>query len=317
MPSDPALFRDWSNLSADPERFSMSDYHLHLHPHQPSTEGPPPGEYPPGLIETYVDIAAGRGVTELGFTEHLYRCIESAPVLGRFWEWEPLVDLARHTADFVAADRDLSLEKYVEAVIAAKDQGLPVKLGLEIDFFPETIEGVLDLIDPYPWDYLIGSVHWIGGWACDSSGSAYEYERRGVEVAWNEYFDLVTQLAASGAVDVLAHVDLCKKFGHRPLTEPVELYRQVATAASDSGTAVEVSSQGLRKPAAEVYPSPLFLKMFHATGVPITLASDGHLAEEAGWGHREVVAAARAAGYTHQVRFIRRSPELYPLPDPV
>jgi len=84
------------------------------------------------------------------------------------------------------------------------------------------------------------------------------------------------------------------------------MYATVVEAAVRSSTAVEVSSQGLRKPAGEEYPSPLFLRMFHQAGVPITLASDGHAPEEAALGHDEVVAAARAAGYTTRLRFERR-----------
>ncbi len=284
----------------------MSDHHLHLHPHEPDPGGPPPGEYPDGWIESYVERAAERGVTELGFTEHLYRCVESEPVLGRFWESEPDPELAEDSRRFVEADRTLSLEGYVEAVIAAQDRGLPVALGLEIDFFPETFEAVLELVDPYPWDFLIGSVHWIGGWAIDSSDTLAGFERKGVEWAWERYFELEVQLAASGGVDVLAHVDLPKKYGYRLPSEPVDRYSAVVSAAVRSGTAVEVSSQGLRNPAREVYPSPAFLAMFCDAGVPITLASDAHRPDDAGWGHAEVVAAARAAGYSARLRFERR-----------
>ncbi len=286
----------------------MSDYHLHLHPHEPDGDLPPPGEYPSGYVESFVEAASERGVDELGFTEHLYRCVESEPVLGPFWEGEADPELGEISRRFVEADRTLSLDSYVEAILTAKDEGLPVKLGLEVDFFPETIEAVLELIDPYPWDFLIGSVHWIGGWAVDSSESAYEVERRGVDVVWSQYFDLERQLAASGAVDVLAHVDVCKKYGYRPATEPVDLYRGVVDAAVASGTAVEVSSAGLRWPAGEVYPSPLFLGMFHEAGVPITLASDGHRPSQAGIGHRDVVSAAKAVGYTSHLRFEGRRP---------
>ena len=284
----------------------MGDHHLHLHPHEPATGGPPPGLYPDGLIEAYVEAAATHGVDELGLTEHLYRCGESEPVLGRWWEHEPDLRLAKHTRAFVETDRNLNLESYVEAVQAAKDRGLPVALGLEVDFFPGTIGAVLDLIAPYPWDFLIGSVHWIGGWAVDTAEVADEFERRGVRRAWEQYFELETQLAASGSVDVLAHVDVCKKYGHRPASEPMDLYRAVVEAASASGTAVEVSSQGLRKPVGEVYPAPTFLEMFNRAGVPITLASDGHAPDEAAWGHDEVVTAARAAGYTSSLRFKTR-----------
>lgn len=286
----------------------MSDYHLHLHPHLPSDQGPPLAEYPAGHIEAYVEAAARQGVHELGFTEHLFRCIESRSALGDWWEREPNPRLASHTREFIAAEQNLSLEGYVTAIEAAKERGLPVLLGLEVDFFPESIAAVLELLDPYPWDFLIGSVHWIGGWAIDHPSAGFEWKERGIERGYDEYFALETQLAASGAVDVLAHVDVIKKYGHRLSEEPLHHYQAVVAAAAASGTAVEVSSQGLRKPAAEVYPSPLFLEMFRAAGVPITLASDGHQPDDAGWGHDAVVSAARAAGYVERLQFRKRVP---------
>ncbi len=292
----------------------MSDHHLHLHPHAG-------GDVPPAsddvdyeaLIDRYVSVGADRGIDELGFTEHLYRFVESENALGRFWESDTHPELAEHSRRFVEADRTLSIETYVEAITAAKDRGLPVRLGLEIDYFPDTIDAVLALIDPYPWDFLIGSVHWIGPWAIDSSQVAAEFERRGVEQAWSEYFELVRSLAASGAVDVLAHVDVCKKYGYRPEREPLESYAAVVAAAVETGTAVEVSSQGLRKPAAEEYPSPAFLEMFHAAGVPITLASDAHAADDVGDANDRLVDAARKAGYETRLGFEGRTRTSFPL----
>ena len=221
------------------------------------------------------------------------------------------VDLAEHTRDLVAIDAGLSLANYVKEILDAKHRGLPVKLGLEVDFFPETIDAVLELLAQYPFDFLIGSVHWVGGWSIDAGDVMHEFERRGIDRAWEDYFNLVADLAQRGVVDVLAHVDVCKKFGYRPEAEPIHLYERVIRAAVASGTAVEVSSQGLRRPVREVYPSPTFLKMFHNAGVKITLASDGHRVDEAAWGHEEVVAAAAAAGYSSHLRFEgRRSSEV-------
>lgn len=294
----------------------MSDYHLHLHPHAGGERpgDPPQGEYPDGLIERYVEEAAKRGVTELGFTEHLYRCKEAAGMLGTFWDSPGTPgDLADLTAAMVSSDLTLSLEGYVEVVTAAQDRGLPVKLGLEVDYFPATIGAVIELLAPYPWDYLIGAVHWIEGWAIDASHSLFEFERRGVDVAWEQYFALETQLAASGVVDVLAHVDVVKKYGTLPTVDPSPWYEAVVSAAVTGGTAVEVSSQGLRNPAREVYPAPYLLRRFREAGVPITLASDAHHVEEAGWAHDEVLAAARRAGYTTRLRFDRRRRSDVPL----
>ncbi len=292
----------------------MGDYHVHLHPHLPAPHGSPrPGVYPDGHLEAYVEAAAARGVDEVGFTEHLYRCREAADVLGAFWEREPNPVLARQSEDFVRSEQNLSLDRYVEEVVAAKDRGLPVKLGLEVDFFPETIDAVVDLTSGYPFDFLIGSVHWIGGWAVDHHGAIDEYERRGVGQAYEDYFALEAALAGSGAVDVLAHADVVKKFGHRYPGDPSHLYEAVSKEAAATATAVEVSSAGLHKPVGEIYPAPAFLRAFFEAGVPITLASDAHFPSECGQGHVEVVAAARSAGFTEMVRFEGRRPYALPL----
>jgi histidinol-phosphatase (PHP family) len=292
----------------------MSDYHLHLHPHRPLPGAPPMGEYPPGYIDRYVEVALSRSVTELGFTEHLYRCVEADAALGHPWEHERDPRLAAQAREMITRERDLSLEKYVSVVLDAKARGLPVKLGLEVDFQLGREQQVLELIAPYPWDFLIGSVHLIGGWDFVRRDAGEEFQRRGVEVAWRQYFELETALAASGMVDVLAHVDVVKKAGLRPAPEVIaELGQPVVAAAVASGVAVEVSSAGLRRASQEIFPGPALLAMFGAAGVPITLASDAHIAEDAGWGHDLVAAAARAAGYTHHQRFDRRARSTVPL----
>jgi histidinol-phosphatase (PHP family) len=288
----------------------MGDYHVHLHQHGPyQGVGPPLGEYPPGHIESYVEQAARRGLSEVGFTEHLYRCVEAAPVLGRFWEYEPRQDLADQTEAFFAEDLTLSIENYVDAVVAAQDRGLPVKLGLEVDFFPETIDAVLEFLAPYPWDFLIGSVHWVGGWSIDHSGASYEFARRGVRQAYEDYFALEQQLAASGAVDVLAHVDVVKVHGDTLEQPPLDLYEGVVAAAAASGTAVEVSSAGIHKPIGEMYPAPSLLAMFNRGEVPITLASDAHEAAQCGRDADKLVSAARQAGYTEHLVYNQRAAE--------
>jgi histidinol-phosphatase (PHP family) len=285
----------------------LGDYHLHLHPHGPyAGDGPQPGVYPPGLIESYVEAGAQSGITELCFTEHLYRCVESESVLGRFWDGEPKADLASLTERFVTEDRTLSLESYVQAVVAAKEQGLPVLLGLEVDFFPETIDAVLDLLEPYPWDLLIGAVHWIGGWSLDHPESVHEYMRRGVRQAYEDYFAIETELAGSGTVDVLAHADLIKVFGHRLEMPPSYLYEPLVDAAAGSGTAVEINTSGLSGLAGEAYPSPALLRGFFEAGVGITLASDAHRPADVGRGLDRAVALATETGYRTRLELRRR-----------
>ncbi|MCB1245825.1 MAG: histidinol-phosphatase [Acidimicrobiia bacterium] len=285
----------------------MGDHHVHLHPHGDADySGPPPGEYPDGHIEAYVERAATNGANEVGFTEHLYRCVESAAALGTWWETDPNRDLADLTAEYVRRERVLSLDKYVDAVLAAKDRGLPVLLGLEVDFFPETIEAVLDLLAPYPFDFLIGSTHWLGAWGIDLASQKYEFDRRGHEQAYEDYFAVETDLASSGTVDVLAHSDVVKKQGVFLETPPIELYDRLAGAAGRSGVAVEVSTAGIHQPAREMYPHPDLLSRMYANGVPVTIASDAHEPAKCGRDRHLAVAFAESVGYTSSVTFRQR-----------
>lgn len=293
----------------------MSDYHLHLYPHRRDRSIPiPPEVYPLSRIEQYVEQAADRGVSELAFTEHLYRCTESTDLLGPFWTKANDPAVAFHTEDDVRADRTMSLERYVEAVSGAKDAGLPVLLGLEVDFFPESIEAVLDFIAPYPWDVLIGSIHWIDGWWFDRTHSIGEWDRLGRRTVYEQYFRLEAELAASGSVDVLAHVDRVKYLGHRLDPEPLDLYADLVAAAKNGGVAVELNSGGLRHPVEEIYPGPTLVRMCREAGLDITFASDGHVPEQAGWGYPELRRAALDAGYTHTARFEGRRRSLIPIP---
>lgn len=290
----------------------MSDYHLHVWPHRQHPQDPFPTDFPLDRFLQYCQAATDQGVLELGFTEHLYRCREAQPVLGEFWRGgRP--ELIEHTVRLLQLDVGFSLDEYVEGVLVAKREGLPVKLGLEVDFFPELVEPIRGLLEPYPWDYLLGAVHWVGEWSIDSEEVTGEFSRRGVDQAWEDYFQLVMTLTRSQLVDVLAHVDVCKKYGFRPAREPIHLFHEVASAAAENGVAVEVSSQGLRNPAREVYPSPSFLRIFHEQGVPITLASDAHTPDMTGWGQTEIQAAAQQAGYEQYLHFGHRQPLPQPL----
>ena len=214
-----------------------------------------------------------------------------------------------------ADEYDRYLEDYLRTIKRAKERGLPVLLGLEVDFSPESYGRVLEFLDGYDFDFLIGSVHWIDGWMFDRSAAVPEIRARGARRLFEEYFDVKTRLAARGGVDVLAHTDRCKTMGIVPDEEPLDLYESLVEAASASGLAIEVSSGGLRQAVGEIYPAPTLLRLFREAGVPITLASDAHYPEQAGSGHDEVVAAARAAGYTEYLRFEQRRRTRMELPD--
>ena len=292
----------------------MGDYHVHLHKHGLyDGVGPPPGQYPIDHFEAYVEAALTNGANEIGFTEHLYRCVESAPVLGKWWKLDPRKDLREYTKSYVREERVLSLERYVQAVVDAKDRGLPVLLGLEVDFFPETAQEVAEFLSPYPFDFLVASTHWLGAWGVDLPQQVHEFARRGPKQSYEDYFTTETELAASGLFDVLAHADAIKKQGLTITETPADLYEELAVAAARGGTAVEVSTAGLYQPAQEMYPAEPLLARFHNHRVPITLASDAHVPWHCARDRDRAIHLARSVGYTERIRFRKRVGEMVPL----
>jgi histidinol-phosphatase (PHP family) len=140
------------------------------------------------------------------------------------------------------------------------------------------MDQVAQMLAGYPFDVLLGSVHWIGTWRFDDlfdPVSMAQWSVREVDAVWDGYISAVEELAASGTCDVLAHPDLVKVAGHRP-EHLEECWDRLTEAAVSSGMAVEMSSAGWRKPVNEAYPAKGLLARLVARGVPLTTASDAH-----------------------------------------
>lgn len=291
----------------------MLDYHLHLWPHGRRGDGETVER-----LAAYCERAAAAGVSEIAVTEHLFRFAQADAVLGGFWADDPDPALRAGMAAYWADHAHEDLDAYVEAGLAAKAAGLPVVLGLEVDHYAGRMDKVAGLLAGYPFDVLLGSVHWIGAWGFDDLDNpvvAAEWHRRGVDAAWRGYTDALEELAASGVCDVLAHPDLCMVTGQFPEV-PGEYYDRMAEAAAGSGMAAEVSSAGWRKPAGRAYPAPELLARFAARGVPVTTASDAHGLADVADRSPDLRALVLDAGYTELAAFSGRSRRAVPLAAP-
>jgi histidinol-phosphatase (PHP family) len=281
------------------------DYHLHLWPHGRRAEGETVER-----LAAYCERAGAAGVAEIAVTEHLFRFAQADAVLAGFWDDDPDPALRRTMAAYWADHAREDLDAYVEAGLAAKAAGLPVVLGLEVDHYAGRMDKVAALLSGYPFDVLLGSVHWVGAWGFDDYDDpvvAAEWARRGTEEAWRGYTGALEELAASGVCDVLAHPDLCKVTGRVPAV-PDEFYDRMAEAAAASGMAAEVSSAGWRKPVGEAYPAPELLRRFAARGVPVTTASDAHVLPDVADRAGDLRSMVEAAGYRELTAFSGRRP---------
>jgi histidinol-phosphatase (PHP family) len=283
------------------------DYHLHLLRH--GEDGP----YRAGSVRAYAEAAAERGVEEICITEHLFRFRQADRLLAGWWDADPDGRLREQTAAYWAEHATGDLDEYVDAVLGAATAGppIPIRLGLEVDYYPGRMGEVAELLAGWPFDLLLGSVHWLGAWGFDQMGDPAvdeQWSSREVEAVWDAYVSAIEELAATRAADVLAHPDLAKVAGIVPSGDLAPWWDRLAKAAAENGVAAELSSAGWRKPAAEAYPAPGLLTRFKAAGVAVTTASDAHELALVADGTVRLRALLDSAGYTELCGFEGRSP---------
>jgi histidinol-phosphatase (PHP family) len=251
----------------------ISDYHVHTRFSDGDDE-----------LTAYVERALQLGLPELGFADHL------TPAC--------LAD------DGCGPDRG-RLDSYVTEVlkIAAAHPELKVLVGVEADYVPEAASETLALLGSYPFDYVLCSVHFVDGFSFDESRYLQAKGWRDVDRVWRRYYETLTEATQTGAFDVVAHLDLPKKWGFHPSTDISELEDHALAAVAAAGMAVEINTSGLdRHPVAEIYPAQSLIRRAHEAGIALTFGSDAHRAAEVGSQFAQALEWARAAGYESWLR---------------
>ena len=235
----------------------LTDYHVHLR--QDDIEATAQAHFTAANIDRYREHADRAGIAEFGFAEHMYRFTEALTIWDHpFWKEWALDDL----------------DLYCEVVAAS-----PARLGIEADFVPGAEDRTASLLDRRPFDFVVGSIHFIGDRSLDTEEFTIWDERSDPDEIWRRYFETLADAARSGLFDVLAHPDLVKvwgRAGRMPSRDPRHFYEPAVEAIADSGVSVEVSTAGLRKAVGEIYPSDPFMEMCVEAGATFALSSDAH-----------------------------------------
>ena len=220
----------------------FSDYHTHPQGHRVQP-------YTLALLQPWADSARVRGLADIAFTDH---------------------DRYHKGIDFDELDR-----------LREKNPDLRIRAGIELDNDPVHSAAGREWIEKH-WDrldFVLGSVHFLdrADQMFDSvPNGAAQFEGRDVDTIYLDYFRRVRDIAASGIVDCLAHIDLVKIHGHRPRAEIGSIVNETLDFVRTRNLAIELSTAGWRKPVNELYPSDRIIELSIEKGIPFTIASDAH-----------------------------------------
>jgi histidinol-phosphatase (PHP family) len=272
----------------------LTDYHVHLRPDDSGTDAE--AYFTQANAERYLEAAEQGGIAELGVSEHVHRFTQALEVWTHpFWQRSAIDDLDAYCT-FVRDETSL-------------------KLGIEADFVAGREDRMANLLDGRPWDYVLGSVHFLRGEAVDME--EWDVWRSAApDKVWTRYFETLGEAARSGLFDVLAHPDLVKVWGHerpRPDGDLRRFYELAMDGIADSDVAVEVSTAGLRKRAGEIYPARAFLEMCLEAGRPVALSSDAHVPEHVGWEYEQALELLDCVGVSEIAVFENRRRRMEPI----
>lgn len=249
------------------------------------------------VAEMYA-AAKERGLAVYGFSEH-----------------SPRPEAYSYPVEYREHLRD-SFVRYASEVMQLRAlSGTPrVLFGMELDWFPSERAFMEAAVAAYPFDYIIGGIHFLGAWGFDFTQDDWKVSPQQCAARYENYFRTLADMARSGLVNVAAHPDIIKLYTvdvfRQWVVQPqsLALVAEALTALRDNGVAMEISSAGLRKPCKEIYPGPEIMGLASEIGVRISFGSDAHCANTPAYAFDQLEAYARSYGFTSSVVFENRKP---------
>ena len=204
-----------------------------------------------GSDREYVETAVERGLKTLGFSEHV-----------------PMPFPDGHESRFRVPMR--LLDDYVSSILSLRAEyrgEIDIRLGFEAEFYPDLFGRMLDLLAPYPVDYLLLGQHFN-----DSREAGHSMTARSDPAALATYVDRVIEGMETGRFSCVVHPDIFHYLG------PVKDYRREMTRlcrkASELDIPLEINILGLRE--GRDYPCDMFWPSAKEQGCRVVLGCDAH-----------------------------------------
>ncbi len=240
-------------------------------------------------IAEMVEGALAQGLDELGISDHFVLFPDRREV-----DWSMPLDLL---GEYVAELQDT----------ASHLDGIQLRLGVEADYLPGTAEQLRRELEKHPFDFIICSVHYVDEFPVDADRKYWDpllQER--INEIWREYWLRVRDMALERIGDIVAHLDLPKKYGFRPTQDLSEEEDQALDAIRAADLAIEINTAGWSLSAEEAYPSLRLLRKARERDIPLVISADAHSPAHLTRHFGRARELAREAGYDRLLRFHQR-----------
>jgi len=254
-----------------------------------------------GKINDYIVSAIDAGMQVIGISDH-------SPYFAHEQDQpQPGITMARSDFPNYVAEVLSLKEKY-------KDQ-IEVLLGVESDFYMDQIELYRESFAPYPFDYIIGSVHQTRGVSIFNRNRWKNKDNAEQLDEKKHYYELIRHSANSGMFQVLGHIDAMKGYypGFASITGAEGEIDEALKAVAANDISIEINTSGKTKDCGGWYPSDAILERALHFGVDVTFGSDAHVPERVGDEWEIVQKRLREIGFSRWVFFRKKEKIIVPL----
>lgn len=272
------------------------DYHMHFEY----------GSYDLDWVRGFFESAKERGLDEIGISEHSHT----------FKEFEEL-----YYEDLILDDSEIgsfqqkwlktnkfkyTIDEYFSFMEKVKKKYPNTKVGIEVCNFKNQ-EKVKAILQNYPFDYIIGSIHFLDGWGYDASKLIKIWDTVDLKYIYETYTKEVENMLSSGEYDILGHPFNIRLFKYFPDFDVKPYIERVCQIMKDKDVAIDINTGTFyRYPVKEISPYGEFMEIAKKYNLKIITSSDAHKPEDCGRYIDDAVNYAKEYGFSDLTIFTKR-----------
>lgn len=189
---------------------------------------------------------------------------------------------------------------------------IDVRIGVETGLQPHLGSVLHNYVNKYPFDFVIGSVHLVGG-EDPYSGSVFK-KQTDAEAYGQAFEETLANVRKNNDFDVLGHLDYVVRYGKYQAREysyykHADVIDEILKYLISHGKGIELNTAGLKYGLGFAHPHPEILKRYRELGGEIiTVGSDAHKPEHIAYDFGEAEKILKQCGFKYYTWFKERKP---------